>query len=64
MKCPNCKKEFKPHKEKYRPFCSERCKEIDLGQWFSESYSVPAVNLNEDEVEELSKIIEEKDYND
>jgi endogenous inhibitor of DNA gyrase (YacG/DUF329 family) len=25
----------------YRPFCSERCKLIDLGQWASESYRVP-----------------------
>ena len=26
----------------YRPFCSERCKLIDLGQWASEGYRVPA----------------------
>jgi len=26
----------------YRPFCSERCKMIDLGQWASESYRIPA----------------------
>ena len=26
----------------YRPFCSERCKLIDLGQWASESYRVPS----------------------
>ena len=26
----------------YRPFCSERCKMIDLGQWASEAYSIPA----------------------
>jgi uncharacterized protein len=25
----------------YRPFCSERCKLIDLGQWASEGYRVP-----------------------
>ena len=25
----------------YRPFCSERCKLIDLGQWANERYSVP-----------------------
>ncbi|HWQ37461.1 MAG TPA: DNA gyrase inhibitor YacG [Burkholderiales bacterium] len=25
----------------YRPFCSERCKLIDLGQWASESYRIP-----------------------
>jgi endogenous inhibitor of DNA gyrase (YacG/DUF329 family) len=25
----------------HRPFCSERCKLIDLGQWASESYRIP-----------------------
>jgi endogenous inhibitor of DNA gyrase (YacG/DUF329 family) len=26
----------------FRPFCSERCKMIDLGQWASEAYRIPA----------------------
>jgi uncharacterized protein len=26
----------------YRPFCSARCRQIDLGAWASEAYSVPA----------------------
>jgi endogenous inhibitor of DNA gyrase (YacG/DUF329 family) len=26
----------------WRPFCSERCKLLDLGEWFSERYTVPA----------------------
>jgi len=26
----------------YRPFCSERCRLIDLGQWAEESYRIPA----------------------
>lgn len=26
---------------RYRPFCSERCKMIDLGHWASEAYRVP-----------------------
>lgn len=24
------------------PFCSERCRQVDLGRWFTESYAVPA----------------------
>jgi endogenous inhibitor of DNA gyrase (YacG/DUF329 family) len=32
----------------FRPFCSERCKMIDLGAWASEEYRV-AVNVDEDE---------------
>lgn len=40
--CPNCKKlsEYSP-KNPFRPFCSERCKMIDLGDWANESYRIP-----------------------
>jgi endogenous inhibitor of DNA gyrase (YacG/DUF329 family) len=40
--CPQCGKEVVWSVESlYRPFCSERCKMIDLGQWANESYRVP-----------------------
>ncbi len=39
-KCPICKK---PGEQKFRPFCSKRCADIDLGRWFNERYTVPAV---------------------
>jgi endogenous inhibitor of DNA gyrase (YacG/DUF329 family) len=32
----------------YRPFCSERCKLIDLGQWANEGYRIPASEDEED----------------
>jgi uncharacterized protein len=40
--CPRCGSlaPFTPQ-NKWRPFCSERCKMIDLGAWASESYRVP-----------------------
>jgi uncharacterized protein len=40
--CPQCKKdaEFTPNNP-YRPFCSERCKMIDLGDWANENYRIP-----------------------
>lgn len=43
VKCPNCGKavEWRPE-SRYRPFCSERCRQIDLGAWASENYRVPA----------------------
>lgn len=48
--CPQCKKEAVwDHKNHYRPFCSERCKLIDLGQWFSESYRIPHADSNPEE---------------
>jgi uncharacterized protein len=37
--CPICRK---PSVPEFRPFCSRRCADIDLGRWFNETYSVPA----------------------
>jgi endogenous inhibitor of DNA gyrase (YacG/DUF329 family) len=34
----------------FRPFCSERCKNIDLGAWASESFRMPATGLPEDQI--------------
>jgi endogenous inhibitor of DNA gyrase (YacG/DUF329 family) len=42
VSCPRCGKGSPWTTENaYRPFCSERCKLIDLGQWASESYRIP-----------------------
>lgn len=44
VKCPQCGKPVKWLPDNpYRPFCSQRCKQIDLGAWASESYRVPGV---------------------
>ena len=47
--CPQCDtlSEDSPDNP-YRPFCSERCSLIDLGQWASESYRVPAQQQPDD----------------
>ncbi len=39
MKCPICKKDVSPE-DQFFPFCSERCKIIDLGNWASEKYVI------------------------
>lgn len=40
--CPQCGKEVAWSSENpHRPFCSERCRLIDLGQWATESYRIP-----------------------
>ena len=36
--CPICQK---PVVEKYAPFCSKRCADIDLGKWLGEGYRIP-----------------------
>ncbi|UWQ90502.1 DNA gyrase inhibitor YacG [Aliisedimentitalea scapharcae] len=39
MSCPVCSEETV---QKYRPFCSRRCADIDLGKWLSEGYAIPS----------------------
>ncbi|BCV65015.1 DNA gyrase inhibitor YacG [Shewanella carassii] len=42
VKCPTCQKEVEWSPEsKFKPFCSERCKLIDLGDWASEKHAIP-----------------------
>jgi len=43
IKCPQCNADFDVSiPSNYKPFCSERCKLIDLGAWADGSYSIPA----------------------
>ncbi len=55
--CPICKKSFTD--TKYRPFCSKRCADVDLGNWFNGSYRFEAVETDEEDIEELSKLDDE-----
>ena len=48
-KCPVCSK---PADLKYRPFCSKRCADIDLGRWLKEGYRVPTDETPDDEAGE------------
>jgi len=41
MRCPICDKTFQPADTTAAPFCSERCRTIDLGRWLGETYSMP-----------------------
>lgn len=42
MKCPNCKKTMDERKnDLFLPFCSERCKLVDLGKWLDGKYVIP-----------------------
>jgi endogenous inhibitor of DNA gyrase (YacG/DUF329 family) len=43
MRCPICKREFDRETSPAVPFCSERCRTIDLGRWLGESYSLPVI---------------------
>jgi endogenous inhibitor of DNA gyrase (YacG/DUF329 family) len=39
--CPVCQKPFEPKESPALPFCSERCRLIDLGRWLNEGYGMP-----------------------
>jgi endogenous inhibitor of DNA gyrase (YacG/DUF329 family) len=49
--CPQCsKKVVWDSKNPFRPFCSERCKQIDLGAWAEESYVITSTAPEPDEL--------------
>jgi endogenous inhibitor of DNA gyrase (YacG/DUF329 family) len=37
--CPVCRKPLDP---RFRPFCSARCRQVDLGRWLAGDYAIPA----------------------
>ena len=48
MTCPICAKDAE---DRFRPFCSKRCADVDLGKWLNGSYAV--ASQDPDDVEEL-----------
>ncbi|MGF1500272.1 MAG: DNA gyrase inhibitor YacG [Paracoccaceae bacterium] len=47
--CPLC---GKPQSQAFRPFCSKRCADIDLGRWLSGAYAIPTPETPGDEEDE------------
>lgn len=45
--CPICGKDTD---QKYRPFCSRRCADVDLARWLNESYRIPDDAAGEDDL--------------
>ncbi len=46
--CPIC---AKPAVDRFRPFCSRRCADVDLNRWLSGVYAVPAVEAEAEDIE-------------
>jgi endogenous inhibitor of DNA gyrase (YacG/DUF329 family) len=43
VKCPTCGRSIEwSDQSPFRPFCSERCRVIDLGAWLSEKHAIPS----------------------
>ena len=53
ISCPRCQKPntWRPE-NKFKPFCSERCKLIDLGAWADEAHRIPGNDVDPDEFED------------
>jgi len=47
--CPRCGKRVNLKEDPFRPFCSKKCKEIDLGKWALETYRIPGERVHQDE---------------
>ena len=45
-KCVIC---GKPQEERYRPFCSKRCADVDLSRWLNGAYAIPIADADDDE---------------
>ena len=58
-KCPICHK-IAPE-NKYKPFCSKRCADIDLGNWFNESYRVETEEIDDQDIEALEELASRPD---
>jgi len=61
INCPTCSKKNTWQLENtFRPFCSDRCKLIDLGEWANESRKIPGesidLNLSPEEITDLNDL--------
>lgn len=48
VQCPTCSRKFDPNDSPAMPFCSVRCRKVDLNRWLNEDISVPYRELPED----------------
>lgn len=56
MRCPTCKEFFPDERREFRPFCSRRCKLIDLGRWLDGSYAVPGEPADDEDFAEEEEL--------
>ncbi len=63
VKCPRCGRETEYTSNEFRPFCSERCKLIDFGEWADGKYALPSQTstLSEEDLREIEEELERKE---
>jgi endogenous inhibitor of DNA gyrase (YacG/DUF329 family) len=52
LECPIC---GKPQDTRFKPFCSRRCADLDLGQWLKGGYAIPGSPADADSAPETPK---------
>jgi uncharacterized protein len=63
VNCPTCGKQIEWSQSEYRPFCSEKCKLLDLGEWIEGGYRLPdeSTGLSEEDLQKIENAINETD---
>ncbi len=61
VRCPQCRELVEWKGNSFRPFCSERCKLIDLGQWANEGYSIKGEPADSDVLSSQDESEESRD---
>ena len=51
VKCPTCKTKTEWNGNKFKPFCSERCRLLDLGKWLDEQYTIECDEVDPFEIQ-------------
>lgn len=62
VRCPICNRETAYEGNRFRPFCSERCKLLDFGAWANEEYNLPVeeTSLTEEDVALIERAVENR----
>ena len=62
VKCPKCGRETEYHGNEFRPFCSERCKMLDLGAWIDGEYTLPVegTEMTDEDIEQIERALNEQ----
>jgi uncharacterized protein len=55
VRCPICNQLFESEKAQSLPFCSERCRQIDLSRWLDEKYALPTEHPGDRDPDELPR---------
>lgn len=60
LKCPQCHTPVAWQGNPHRPFCSQRCRLIDLGQWVDEGYRIPGPVQGQPGEEDIDSVYDEQ----